>query len=199
MKKMSIFALLLAAVVMTSYSVSGTYAKYTSTSTGTDSARVAQWSFKVGPTEIATTNTFDFDLFETTYTNVESANGDKIIAPGTEGSFDIVLTNNSEVNATYTIAYTADTGNIPVEFSLGEDEEGNTTWYSDITALNATDVEIAMNGGGDTVTVYWRWAFVGGQSSNFTGTQTDQTDTALGTAGTDTIEVQAVVTATQVD
>ena len=67
MKKMSIFALLLAAVVATSYSVSGTYAKYTTTfQSNTDSARVAQWAFKVEEGTVET-KTFEFDLFNTIF------------------------------------------------------------------------------------------------------------------------------------
>ena len=36
---------LLVAVLLTTCVISGTFAKYTSTSTGTDSARVARWGF----------------------------------------------------------------------------------------------------------------------------------------------------------
>ena len=51
----------------------------------------------------------------------------------------------------------------------------------------------------DSITVQWRWAFTGDASANYTTSQTDSTDTALGVLGTDTISVQATIVATQVD
>ena len=201
MKKMSIFALLLAAVLVTSYSVSGTYAKYTSSATGTDTARVAKWAFNVGTTDIATTNTFTFDLFNTTYTNVESSNSENVIAPGTEGSFTIELTNNSEVKATYAIDYTVDkTTSIPVEFSV----DGGNTWTADLADVAATaETTVNANGGAATpITVQWRWVYEiadDDQTLEDEEAENDAVDTALGIDGDDTITVTAVVTATQVD
>ena len=201
LRKGLVFSLVLLSVISLG-SVAGTYAKYTSNATGTDSARVAKWSFTVGGTETATTDTFTFNLFETTYTNVASkdldgdGNNDKVIAPGTEGSFDIVLANASEVNATYDIEYTVtNTNNIPVEFSV----DGGTTWKADLTTLNVDDKAINMNGGTETIKVQWRWAFEGTSSTNFTSTQTDATDTALGKDASAVLTVSAKVTATQVD
>lgn len=200
MKKMSMFALLLALVLVTSYSVSGTYAKYTSTFTGTtDSARVAKWAFEINDT--AVTNSFTFDLFNTVNdtdgsqeTDVKVGTNETIIAPGTQGSFQIKLANKSEVNAKYSVDYTVTrTANIPVEFSID-----GTNWTTDLA--DVTDVAIGMNGSESTINIQWRWAFEGTASSNFTTTQTDATDTTLGSKATaDTITVQAVITATQVD
>ena len=189
LRKGLVFALVLLSVVSLG-SVAGTYAKYTSNATGTDSARVAKWSFTVGGTETATTNTFNFDLFDTAYTNddsettVQSKNSDNVIAPGTEGEFTIALANNSEVDATYEIDYTVNKTNnsIPVEFSID-----GTTWTADLADVAAT--RINMNNATATITVQWRWLFNGD----------DTTDTTLGTTGTDTITVSAKVTATQVD
>lgn len=173
-------------------SVAGTYAKYTSNATSTDSARVAKWSFKVGTTDIATSSTFTFNLFETVDSNVKAGEAENIIAPGTEGSFTISLENNSEVNATYAIDYTVtNTANIPVEFSI----DNGTTWTT--TLEDVTDTDINMSGATDSITIKWRWAFEGTSSSNYTVSQTDLTDTALGVTGTDTITVTANITATQ--
>jgi len=192
MKKMSIFALLLAAVLVTSYSVSGTYAKYTSEFNHTDSARVANWafSFKGNGQDV---NQFTFDLFNTvkdTNNGVEeniSATDGSIIAPGTEGSFEIGLANNSEVDAKYTITYTmTNASNIPVEFSAN----GTDGWTSDIEDLNITDTNINKDGATDSKTVYWRWTFE--------GTDRDSFDTQLGSDGA-TITVGAKVVATQID
>lgn len=192
MKKISMVALLLVTVIVTSYSVSGTYAKYTSTYTGTDSARVAKWAFSINDTEM-TTNEFTFDLFNTvkdtdnsTETDITDSTG-TIIAPGTQGSFDIKLANNSEVNAKYSIDYSVEkTASIPVEFS-----NDGITWESDINELDVADTNINMNGAEDTKTIYWRWTFE--------RTDEDAADTALGSLGTDTVTVKAIVTATQID
>lgn len=199
LRKGLVFSLVLLSVISLG-SVAGTYAKYTSTANATDSARVAKWSFTVGGTETATQNTFAFNLFNTTYDNVASKdNGDgthdKVIAPGTTGFFDIVLANASEVNATYDIEYdVTNTNNIPVEFSVD-----GTNWTADLTTLNVEDKAINMNGGTETIKVQWRWAFEGTNSANFAATQTDVTDTTLGTAGSAVLTVKATVTATQVD
>ena len=206
MKKMSIIALLLIAVVVTSSSVSGTYAKYTSTFNGsTDSARVAKWSFDIDTsTANETTNSFTFDLFNTINDTKDGAaegdvaNTSTIIAPGTEGSFEIKLENNSEVNATYGVVYSiSNDANIPVEFSVEEDQNGEKIWTTSLAAV--ADKAIAMNGGQDTITIDWRWSFEGTSSENFTSTQTNTTDTALGLNGTHTITVGANITVTQVD
>ena len=212
-KKIGVLTALVLGVALTASQVAGTYAKYTSEKNASDTARVAKWSFKVGSGEdakdIATTDMV-FDLFNTineadtttAETDVAAANGtDTVIAPGTGGSFDIVLTNASEVNAKYTIALeeTANASNIPVEYSID-----GTTWKADFIDINndtdkMKEVAINKNGGTTTVKVYWRWAFIGAESTNYTSSQTDATDTDLGIGGTATITVKATITATQVD
>lgn len=194
MKKMSIFALLLAAVVVTSYSVSGTYAKYTSKFESTDSARVAKWAFQINDTDV--TNSFTFNLFDTvndTDGNAETdvkdgGDTETIIAPGTQGSFTIKLANKSEVTAKYAIDYeVTNTNNIPIEFSVD-----GLNWSSSLSDVAASDTtKLNMNGGEATITVQWRWTYE--------GTDRDTTDTTLGSAGTATVTVDADITVTQVD
>ena len=205
MKKMSIFAMLLAAVVVTSYSVSGTYAKYTSTFTGADTARVAKWAFTVNCDNMTTANNqFTFDLFATVIdANVkEGTDAEAIIAPGTEGSFTIVLANASEVNAEYTIDYTeTNNAGIPVEYSLN-----GTDWYDNIDALDVTSaeaIEMNANNSEDPIKVYWRWVYevaddVDTDATNET-TERNDSDTDLGKLGTGTVKVEAKITAVQVD
>ena len=94
--------------------VASTYAKYTSNASGSASARVAKWSFNIGTdNDIVAQNAFEFNLFDTindtdgkTETDVISSNNDKVIAPGTQGNFNLVLENKSEVSAKYGIVYT---------------------------------------------------------------------------------------------
>ena len=192
-KRLSILAVLVLAITVTAYSVSGTYAKYTSDFTGaTSTARVAKWAFEINDTAVSTT--FDFDLFESVNdSNVKTGTNENIIAPGTTGSFAIKLANKSEVNANYTVDYTVtNTANIPVEFSID-----GTNWT---TSLADVTTPVAINKGGTApITIYWRWAFTGDASANYTATQNDGTDTTLGLAGSAVITVNAAVTVTQVD
>jgi len=201
MKKMTLLTGLVAAVVATAYSVSGTYARYTSTFEGASTARVAKWAFSINENDVTANNNFTFDLFKTINdtdgkdeTDVAKGNGENIIAPGTQGEFEIVLANASEVNAKYSINYTVgNINNIPVEFSL----DGN-TWVSDMTQLNVTDEDINMNGGEATINVYWKWTFERGTEE--ADKEANNTfDTTLGIDGTATITVTATITATQVD
>ena len=187
-------AVLAVVMMFTMCFVGGTFAKYTSSGTGTDTATVAKWSFKVGETDIATTDTFTFDLFKTikdsdginNETEMNPVDG-SIIAPGTQGSFDLVLTNASQVTAQYAIDYTVTNNNdIPVKFSV----DGGTTWTNDLADVAASDsTKLAANSGTTTITVQWKWVFDGN----------DANDTALGSAATATLTVAAAVTATQVD
>ena len=186
-------AVLAVIMMFTMCFVGGTFAKYTSSATGTDSATVAKWDIKVGGTNIATNDTFTFDLFKT----IKDSNGTAdetdmspvdgtIIAPGTRGSFDIVIKNDSQVNATYAIDYTVtNTNNIPVKFSVD-----GTNWFDDINYLDVRSVAINM-GATATVTVQWMWEF-----ERIDG---DTQDTTLGSAASDSLTVSAAVSAIQVD
>ena len=77
-KMMRLASVLLVAVLLTTSVISGTYAKYVTTASGTDSARVAKW----GITMITGTDIFS-DKYDST---VASINGDKVVAPGTTNS-----------------------------------------------------------------------------------------------------------------
>lgn len=188
-------AVLAVTMMFTMCLVGGTFAKYTSSGTGTDTATVAKWSFKVGETDIATTDTFTFDLFKTikdsdginNETEMNPVDG-SIIAPGTQGSFDLVLTNASQVTAQYAIDYTVTNNNdIPVKFSV----DGGTTWTNDLADVAASDsTKLAANSGTTTIKVQWKWDFNGSD---------DSFDTALGIGGNAVLTVKAEVTATQVD
>lgn len=201
-KRSSMMVRLVAALVVvmmfTMCFVGGTFAKYISSATGTDSARVAKWSILVGGTDIATSETFTFDLFKTIKdsdgtsdeTDISPADG-TIIAPGTSGSFEIVIKNESEVTAQYTIDYTVtNTDNIPVEFSV----DGGANWSADLADVAASESTKLAVGATKTVTVQWRWRF---EATDIAAG--DAIDTPLGIAAAAVLEVKAEVTATQVD
>lgn len=77
-KMMRLASLLLVAVLLTTSVIGGTFAKYVTVQSGSDSARVAAWGF-------GDATTVEFNLFTYTDANVKSSNNDKIIAPGTAG------------------------------------------------------------------------------------------------------------------
>lgn len=196
---MRIAAGVMTAALLSTCAISSTFAKYTSESTGTATARVAKWDILFGD-ETTMSETFTFDLYSTLYdptannaeTDVKTGD-DAIIAPGTQGSFVVKIANQSEVTAEYIIEFSVtNTENIPLKFSM----DGSTNWATDITTLNITDtgaVNLAMGNNG-TYTVYWKWDY-----EDTTDNDRDENDTNLGTAGTATITVSAKVTATQVD
>ena len=87
--KMLLVAALVFGVILSSYGVSGTYAKYTSTGQFTDTGRVAKW----GITMDGATFKEQADLFSTTYNNdaIKSGGSDKVIGPGAYGSYTFKL------------------------------------------------------------------------------------------------------------
>ena len=88
---------ILVITLITGCFVSGSLAKYTSSFTGDTTARVAYFNVTVGD------STGEYNLFEYSEINVdENGAGDSeyVIAPGTSGSMDIYIVNNSEVSVT---------------------------------------------------------------------------------------------------
>lgn len=168
-------------------SVANTYAKYTSTADLSDTAKVAKWDIEVGGEKIWDA---EANLSVTLFT-------DDIIAPGSEGSATIpTITNNSEVDATYSITFSElkNESGIPLEYST----DNGTTWKS-IADVEAITGNIAK---GDTVTltdaIKWRWAYY--VSDDQDGTDTDLGKTAaLATdeSGIPSIELSLSITATQ--
>ena len=193
-KLVKVFLIALLIVMVGLILVSGTYAKYTTKFTGSDTATVAK--FKVSSNTTAET----FDLFKTakevdgTTADAEVVNGK--VAPGTGGKFDIQLTNDSEVKVHYAISLKeTNESNIPIEYSLD-----GTTYVTAANFASVSAADLAIGSTTQTVSVYWRWAFEGKDSTNYKTTQTDTTDYTLGTASTaPTVKVEASTVFTQVD
>lgn len=161
--------------------VSGTMARYTSTVSGDDSARVAKWKFTLNDGSTSEDVTADdqytsFDLFNTIIDTKDGNPEDDVhtdlIAPGTKGSFQIIITNGSEVNAEFSINFTselkingsADETYLPIIFTLkvwnGADYDvvGAADKLSSL-AVNGEDIQ--MNGGEAKYLVEWEWVFNG--------------------------------------
>lgn len=81
-RTMKAAAVLLALTLMTSCFVGGTFAKYTSTVTGSDTARVAKWGVELS----ASTNLFAPEYNGDSGVSVLADDGEDVIAPGTEGT-----------------------------------------------------------------------------------------------------------------
>lgn len=130
-KKMMILAVLFLAVVVTGFSVSGTYAKYISAVDVTDEARVAKWQLqykdKYGVTDVTeATTTQEIDLFKESYTfngktYAESLSNGNIVAPGLKGEYTFELGGVFETRFTLDLALVEDESYNTVKLSNGYD------------------------------------------------------------------------------
>lgn len=205
-KTSKLVAITLLIVMIALVLVASTYAKYTSQVSGSDTAQIAKWEWKINNNDLTKEQkTFDFNLFDTisdTDGNNEADVKTGKIAPGTKGQFQIKVDNLSEVNANYNLTINATKGksisNAKIEYSIiGTDEAGD--WTEDITTFNITNEKLAMENGTNTRTIYWRWAYS-------TSTEQDEYDTNVGfDAGKATndadksITVNAILNFTQID
>lgn len=163
--------LTIALTLVTTSLIGGTLAKYTTEVTGTGSAQVAKWSFKAYSKQGDAT--FAVTLTDTANTNVTSGK----IAPGSKGSFDIVIdASGSETALDYKI-----------EFTNIKNQIANLKFYSDANRTDGAEIDlkattlsdtIALADVGNTVTktVYWEWK---DDASN------DESDTKAGVAPTE--------------
>lgn len=156
-------------------SVANTYAKYTSTADLSDTARVAKWDIEVGGQKIwEAEDKLTADLF-----TEKNASGEKIIAPGSEGSATIpVITNKSEVAADYTVTFAAnDFGiGIPLEYCTNGTCATDDDWKSAATVAPITGtLAPGEDTSSATQTIKWRWAYYKDDAQ-------DKKDTELGIA-----------------
>ena len=202
---MRVASALLIAVLLTTCAISGTFAKYVTTTGSSDNARVAKWGFEPASMDIT-------GLFANVYNSTVGSSVD-VIAPGTEGSAQFAFAydeangiNAPEVAYTFKVDTTGSTiaddikNNTNIQWKLDSGEYG--TWDQLITAIEALDGDESYDAGelptafstaDNTHTIYWRWVFT-------TGNASDVTDTTMGNADA-LAEVKLVIniTATQVD
>ena len=182
---MRVASALLVAVLMTTCAISGTFAKYTTTNSGSDDARVARWGF--------TENTITVDMFDGSYTNVQSSNTDNVLAPGTSKTATISFLpqgGTPEVAYTFTVTIT-----VTATGANGQALFDKLTWTvgSDVvtfengvakTVVNAAEYGVGTNP--SDLQVKWEWKDTGDNAG----------DTAIGN-GEANIEVSVSYTATQ--
>ena len=139
---MRVASVLMVAVLLSTCAISGTFAKYVSSSHATDSARVAKWGveFVVG-SDLFDTSYDTHDEYYTQMTlSVKSDDDDNLVAPGTSGDgFTFATTGTPEVSYRVTFATTADT--TPETVFLGSSD----TYYPVTFTLkfNGSNVDIA--------------------------------------------------------
>ena len=180
--------------------VSGTWAKYTSEVSGTSTATVAKWAWKVDSTKVVgdgtTATSFNVNLFktikeeDTTTEETDVKNG--LIAPGTGGQLSFTVENASEVSGKVVLKFeeSENFSSIPLEYSV----DGITwTTAAAFSALAGNTAELKLGGTAPLTKefkIYWRWAFTGD----------DAKDTGLGNATTaPTITVKVTLTFTQIN
>jgi hypothetical protein len=222
-KFLKLASILLMLCLITTCGVSGTFAKYTTGGTATDSARVAKWG--------VTVNVASDQAFKTEYKNssnetiVQSSTAGKVIAPGTSGALAIITlggTPEVAVNVTYDVSLTlegwkidANTEYCPIVFTIGGETYGltgiktsskdtptPTHTYGTIAQLISA-VEGAIEGINNSYAAGTNLSGKGNISASwewaFSGND-DAKDTALGTALTPpTVEFSLTVSVTQID
>ena len=224
-KMMRLASGLLVAVLLTTSMISGTFAKYVTTESGSDNARVAKWgvvidvdNFEMFTKDYATTDS----SFSGTY-SVSSATGDRddVLAPGTSGSFaDIAIKGTPEVAVDVVVEPTVTLSNnwivdgdfyCPVVVTVGTTALSGLDYTS--AEAFATAIEAAIEGksaqyapntdlgatyNNTNLDLAWAWAFEGAAGSK----QTDTKDTKLGdkaVAEDLTISIGVAITVTQID
>ncbi len=160
-KKLAIIALLL--MLISTTVLSGTLAKYTSTSTGTATVSVAQWTDIQFEGESLTSANFSFNLADTKIENNNVLSTQ--IAPGDKGSFEVDF-GSAEVAYTYNLSVNdinpSTAGHPAIKFY--SDAEMDTLLTDDVNI----EVNLANAQSGFTKTIYWQWEYDGGIDSDDT-------------------------------
>lgn len=219
-KALRLASCLLIAVLLTTCAVSGTFAKYVTSATGTDTARVAKWGFTEDGTSIKIE-----DLFKKAYDSTVNSTAD-VIAPGTSNSttFGFAYAGQTgidapevsytfKVDATMTGEYTDLDNNENFKWTLTSGKTGATKeTFNTVSELLAAIKALSGDSSGTkkyeagqlpdafgtadanaNCTIGWEWNYT-------TDAAGDKADTDMGNAATlDNITLTITITATQVD
>ncbi len=146
----------------------------------------------------------DVDLFMNKYLNdkgevtVESFNGDKVVAPGTEKSYEFQLKNTGNVSLDYTLklagTFSFDKAELPILCRLRYGDEwivgGENAWVSWKELGSYSDKRTVESGKYALYVFEWHWPFETDpellESLNGALLDADLNDTSLGNAATDT-------------
>lgn len=202
---------LLVAVLLSTCAISGTFAKYTTSVSSSDTARVATWGF--------TQTTIDFtNLFKTAYDKNVQGTAD-VIAPGTTNSATFTFKYDGqetapEVAYTFKVDTTGSTiaddikNNPNIVWKLDNGTEGDwDTLLANIENLSGDasgtktyqpgQLPTGFTAADDVHTITWKWKF---ETEGIGKDGQDATDTAMGNkAKLDEVTLKITVTATQID
>lgn len=216
-RMMRVASALLVAVLLTTCAISGTFAKYVTSGSGSDSARVAKFGVTVSGTadtfkETYAKNDNSFTLAANTVVSTED-----VVAPGTSGSMAaFTITGTPEVAVRVAFTGTLELGDkwvdsaskyyCPIEITVGSTTFKGTAYASADEFEAAVNDEIATYTkdyeankdlstiGADAPAISWKWAFTGND---------DVKDTYLGDQAADsnaaTISLSVTATVTQID
>lgn len=201
-------AFLLVSTMATSCFVGSTFAKYVSEGEGSDSARVAKWGVKVEVTGDGFKTEYDKDDYQSSVKGdtVISSTEEKVVAPGTKGTFGgVKISGKPEVAVKVETTATVDLSGwnvadgdefyCPLKFTVGE-KTINGLDYSRVTAGGEASFEYAIKTAiqeattkqleagtdlstvGDDITYSWEWPFE--ESTGTAAIQDNILDTKLG-------------------
>ena len=193
-KLMRAALLLLVLTLVTSCFVGGTFAKYTTSAEGSDTARVAKWGVEITANGATFANKYATDtgnVVGTIANSVVSANADKVIAPGTKGNMvGMTITGTPEVavSVNYAANFKVEGWTVddkfycPLQIKVGSTMIDGVKFNNAVAFENAVNTEISTYSekyaaGTDlstasvtTPSVSWEWPF----------SVDDTKDTALG-------------------
>ena len=198
---MRVAAFLFILTMISTCAFATTFAKYTTSKSATDTARVAKWGVEVEVESTAFTQWYKNEAVESTDTTLTVAGSEKVVAPGTEGTlFTLSIKGTPEVDTKVIIDFSMtltgwtvnSTEYCPLVFTVNSGSEiKNVTSVDSLIAelekaIEGTSNQTTIDGKtvgvynydanvspAHSITVTWAWAFEGND---------DAKDTALGTA-----------------
>lgn len=185
--KIGIVGVTLAGIVAGVF-INNTFSKYINKVSGDGETEIAKWSFKVNQEteEFATIKLAD------TYDKTTLLNGK--IAPGTKGSFDLIIdATNSEVGVRYEVDFLDET-NKPTNLIF---KSGNKTvsTIEELESVLTDTINVDDTNKVRTLTINWEWPYE--TTTSNTISSNDKIDTDEGLQALD-YSFKVVVTGTQV-
>ena len=167
-KKKIIIGLCILAAILLAFIGGNVLAKYQTQVTGTGSADIAKWVFAVN----GNTSTMETISLSNTYKDADLTNGK--IAPGTKGSFDIIVdATGSDVGVDYSVSFSDET-NKPANLKFKyAGREASTLQELSPYIIGTIDANATSKT--QTKKIEWEWSYTGD----------DEADTATGIADLD--------------
>ena len=216
-KTMRLAGALLVLTLITSCFVGGTFAKYVTSTTGTDTARVAKFGVEVSSESTAFNTVYakDGQVASIVTNSVVSSNDEKLVAPGTKGNLasisisgqpevDVKVANNFTVTLNDNWKDAEENFYCPIVITVGDKQLKGTGYQSREDFENAIKAAVeekmpskdfkANTDLANNVDLKWAWAFEGNDDvkDTFLGNQSKAGKAA-------TITFNFTTTVTQID